>query len=128
LLVIFFALYNGPSAGMFCGMVLGICVDVLSGGILGINSFIFGSAGFLCGILKERVYTVHLLTRILIPMISCIFYLGLYYIIAGTFYHLPFLADNFYIILGTIVYTTIFNIFFSLLLEKWVIVRTTSLL
>ena len=128
LLVIFYALYNGPRAGMFCGMILGICVDALSGGIVGINSFILGCAGFFCGLLKERVYTAHLLTRTLIPVLSCIFSLALYYIIAGHFYHLPLLSDNYGIILGTIAYTTIFNLFFSNVLERLVVVRTTSLL
>ncbi|MCK4994873.1 MAG: rod shape-determining protein MreD [Candidatus Omnitrophica bacterium] len=128
LLVVFFALYNGSRAGMFCGMILGLCLDVLSGGIIGINSFILGCAGFFCGQLKERLYTVHLLTRILIPMISCMFSICLYYIIAGNFYHLPLLSDNLGTIFGTIAYTTIFNVIFSLFLERVVIVRTTSLL
>ncbi|MCG2711187.1 MAG: rod shape-determining protein MreD [Candidatus Omnitrophica bacterium] len=128
LLVIFFALYNGARAGMFCGMILGLFLDVLSGGIVGINIFILGCAGFSCGLLKERVYTAHLLTKILIPMISCIFSIGFYYIIARHFYRLPLLTDNFGIILGTIAYTTVFNIFFSHVLERLVIVRTTSLL
>ena len=128
LLVVFFALYNGSKAGMFCGMILGLSLDALSAGIVGINSFILGCAGFFCGLLKERVYTAHLLSRILIPMISCIFSLGLYYIIAGYFYRLPLLTDNFGIILGTIAYTTFFNVFFSHLLDRLVVVRTTSLL
>ncbi len=128
LLVVFFALYNGSRAGMFCGMILGLCLDVLSGGIVGINSLILGCAGFFCGLLKERVYTAHLLTRMLIPMITCIFSLVFYYIIAGYFYRLPLLTDNFGIVLGTIVYTTVFNMFFSSFLERLVIVRTTSLL
>lgn len=128
LLVIFFALYNGSRSGMFCGMILGLCVDALSGGIVGINSFILGCAGFLCGLLKERVYTVHLLTRVLIPMLGSIFCFCLYYIIAGNFYRLPLLADNFAVIAGTVAYTTIFNIVFSLFLDRCVIVRTTSLL
>ncbi len=128
LLVVFFALYNGSKAGMFCGMILGLCVDVLSGGIVGINSFVLGCLGFLCGFLKERVYTMHLLTRMLIPMVSCIFSLFLYYIIAVHFYRLPLLTDNFGILLGTIAYTIVFNIFFSSFLERFVVVRTASLL
>ncbi|MFH1094142.1 MAG: rod shape-determining protein MreD [Candidatus Omnitrophota bacterium] len=128
LLVIFFALYNGARAGMFCGMILGLCLDALSGGIVGINSFILGCCGFFCGLLKERVYTAHVLTRILIPLISSIFSLVCYYLIAGYFYHLPLFTDNYGIIFGTIVYTTVFNMFFSIVLDRLIIVRTTSLL
>ena len=128
LLVVFFALYNGARAGLICGMILGLIVDVLSGGIIGINSWILGCVGGLCGLLKERVYTVHLLTRMLIPMISCIFYFVLYYIIASQFYHLAQFRDNFGIVLGAVFYTTVFNIFLSYLLELFVIERTTSLI
>ena len=49
LLVVFYALYNGSKGGMLCGMILGLGVDILSGGIVGINSLILGCVGFFNG-------------------------------------------------------------------------------
>ena len=128
LLVIFYALYNGSKGGMLCGMILGFGLDVLSGGIVGMNSFILGCVGFFNGMLKGRVYTAHLLSRIFIPLTSCILSLLFYFLIASHFYKLPGFRNNIGIIAGTIIYTTLFNIFFSRLLERFVVKRTTSLL
>jgi len=127
LLVIFYSLYNGAKNGMICGLILGFCLDTLSGGIVGINSFILGCVGLSCGFLKERVYTSHILTRILTSALGCFFSIACYYFLASHFYLLPDFFENLGFILRVVIYTTLFNLVFSRFLERSVVVRTTSL-
>lgn len=128
LLVIFFALYNGPKQGMIYAMVIGIFIDALSGGILGINSFVLGCMGFGCGLLKERVYINHFLTKFLVGLAACVFYVVCYYVLSLQFFRLPSFFANLDIVFGTIIYTSICNVFFADMLDRAVIVRSTSLL
>jgi len=128
LLVIFFSLYNGSQAGLICGLIVGFCVDVLSSGIVGINCFILGGAGLLCGFLKERVYAGHLLTRILVGFAACLFSVISYNILALHFYRLPPFFENGAVIAGTIIYTTLFNIVFFKILEKTIVSKVTRLI
>jgi rod shape-determining protein MreD len=128
LLVVFFSLYKGARPGMFYGMGLGIFVDALSGGIIGVNSFVFGCVGFLCGLLEERVYINHFLTKFLVGFSACSVYIVAYYVLALQFFQLPGFFANPDIILGTIVYTSICNIFFADILDRFVIIRSTALL
>lgn len=128
LLVVFFSLYKGSKQGMFYGMVMGLFVDALSGGIIGVNSFVFGCIGFLCGLLDERVYINHFLTKFLVGFSACSFYMIVYYVLALQFFQLPEFFANPDIILGTIGYTSICNIFFADILDRFVIIRSTSLL
>ncbi|MBU1086998.1 MAG: rod shape-determining protein MreD [Candidatus Omnitrophica bacterium] len=128
LLVIFFALYKGQKQGMFYGMVVGIFVDALSGGVVGINSFGLGCVGLLCGLLKERVYINHFLTKFLVGLAACLVYSIVYYVLGEQFFRLPGFFANIDIVIGTMVYTSFCNIFFVDVLDRFVIDRSTSLL
>ncbi|MCP4650055.1 MAG: rod shape-determining protein MreD [PVC group bacterium] len=127
LLVIFFSLYRGLRQGMYCGMILGLGVDVLSGGIVGINSLILGSVGFFCGLLSDRLYKNHFLTKILVPCTASIFSIISYYILASNFYRLPLFFDNIFIIFSSIVYTSLASLVFLKFLEKQVVVKVYTL-
>ncbi len=128
LLVIFFALYKGAKQGMFYGMAVGLGVDALSGGVIGINSFALGCLGLVCGMLEERVYINHFLTKFLVALVACLFYIIVYYVLAVHFFRLPGFFSNLDIVIGTIFYTSVCNIFFTDFLDRFVIVRSTSLL
>ncbi|MBU1043801.1 MAG: rod shape-determining protein MreD [Candidatus Omnitrophica bacterium] len=128
LMVIFFALYKGQKQGMFYGMLVGIVVDALSGGVIGINSFSLGFIGYICGLLKERVYINHFLTKFLVGLAASLVYLIVYFVLGKQFFSLPGFFANFDIVFGTMVYTSICNIFFADVLDRLVIVRSTSLL
>ena len=128
LLVIFFSLYKGAKHGMFYGMIVGLGVDALSGGVIGINSFALGCLGFVCGMLEERVYINHFLTKFFVALAACLFYIIVYYILAVHFFRLPAFFSNLDIVIGTIFYTSVCNIFFTDFLDRYVIVRSTSLL
>ncbi|MBU4477950.1 MAG: rod shape-determining protein MreD [Candidatus Omnitrophica bacterium] len=127
LLVIFFSLYNGRKNGMIFGLVSGLGVDILSGGIVGINCFVLGCVGLLTGLLKERVYTNHLLTRILVPLAAGIFSIAVYYLLAVRFYQVPSFSENIPVIAGTLLYTTLCNVFFADILERTVVLKQMTL-
>ncbi len=123
LLVIFFALYNEAQRGMYCGIILGLGVDILSAGILGINCLIFGGIGLFSGFLAERVYKNHFLTKGLLAFAGSIFSLSSYYLLAVNFHRLPAFFENPLVVLGTVTYTTLVSVVFFSLLEKQIIVK-----
>lgn len=122
-LVVFFGLYNGRKQGMIYGIILGFCTDILSGGIVGINSFIMGCVGSFAGLLKERVYTEHLLTKILVVFIAGLFSTFVYYLLALNFYSLPDFFENWMMITGVIIYTTLCNVLLFNIFEKIIIIK-----
>lgn len=128
LLVIFFALHKGMRQGVFCGIILGVCLDVLSSGIFGINCLILGCVGFFTGSLKDKIYTTHFLTKILVAFSACLFSITVYYILALNFHRLAPFYENSSPVIGTLVYTALSNIIFFNFLDKLVIERTTRLL
>ncbi|MFH2138846.1 MAG: rod shape-determining protein MreD [Candidatus Omnitrophota bacterium] len=127
LLVIFFGLYNGIYRGVFCGIILGFCVDSLSGGILGINSIILGAVGMMTGLLEDRVYRTHFLTKILVPFSGSIFSVTAYYILAGNFYGLPAFSEHIGVIAGSVLYTTFLSLVFFNFLEKQTVLKQYTL-
>ncbi len=127
LTLIFFSLYNGAQAGMACGMCLGILMDSLSGGVLGVNCISLGLVGLLIGLLKDRVYTGHLLTKLLVPFFAGIIANILYYFIASNFYRVPGFTQSFPDMAGALLYTVICNVFYFDFLEKSVIIKITTL-
>ncbi len=127
IMVVFFSLYNGSSCGIVCGCVMGLLLDVFSAGILGVNCFTLGSVGFFTGLLKERVYTNHILTMILVCGGSCMLSILIYYILAQRFYHLYPFWENAGLIFKVILVTTLANIIISSFLEKLVVEKQMSL-
>jgi len=128
LLVVFYGLYNGLRRGLLYGLVMGLCVDALSSGIVGVNVFILASIGAACGFLQERVYTRHFLTKVLVSFFAVIFSMLSYFFIATNFFRLPDFSECLQLIIGTVIYTSLFNIIFAEVLEKIVVLRTTRLI
>lgn len=56
LVAIHMAVARGKSSGMFSGLVLGYAQDALAGGALGINGFAKISAGYVGGLLREKLF------------------------------------------------------------------------
>jgi hypothetical protein len=112
---------------MVFGIAAGLLVDALSSGVLGINSLIYGGIGFLSGVLQERVYTSHFLTKIIVPFCGGIIAMLGYYLLAIHFYRLPAFPDNGAVIAGSILYTTGLNCVVFTMLEKLVTVKSFTL-
>ncbi len=123
LLVVFFGLYNDTRLSIFCGIMLGLGVDVLSSGIIGLNCFTMGCAGGFVALIKEKIYGDNIITKIILPFFACVFQVVTYHILAANFYRLPNPFENMPAIAGAVVYTTLFNLIFLKLLQKYILVR-----
>jgi len=67
-LVIVFALLRGAGEGTIVGFFSGLLQDIFSVGLLGVHALIKTVTGFLCGILKERIFEEHIL--FVVPLIT----------------------------------------------------------
>jgi len=68
LVVIVFSLLKGAEEGAISGFASGLVQDIFSSGLLGINALAKTVMGFICGVLKERIFAEHIL--FIIPVIT----------------------------------------------------------
>jgi len=68
--VVIFSLLKGEKEGTISGFASGLLQDIFSTGLLGINALAKTVIGFICGILKEKIFHEHIL--FLIPVITFI--------------------------------------------------------
>lgn len=68
LVVIVFSLLKGAEEGAISGFASGLLQDIFSSGLLGINALAKTVMGFVCGVLKERIFAEHIL--FIIPVIT----------------------------------------------------------
>ncbi len=68
--VVVFSLLKGEKEGTISGFASGLLQDIFSTGLLGINALVKTVIGFICGILKEKIFHEHIL--FLIPIITFI--------------------------------------------------------
>ena len=70
IVIVVFSLLKGGKEGAISGFVSGLLQDIFSIGLLGINALAKTVIGFICGILKEKIFHEHML--FLIPVITFI--------------------------------------------------------
>jgi rod shape-determining protein MreD len=68
LVVLIFSLLKGAEEGTVSGFASGLLQDIFSTGLLGVNALVKMVIGFISGILKEKIFTEHIL--FLIPIIT----------------------------------------------------------
>ncbi len=68
--VVIFSLLKGEKEGTISGFASGLLQDIFSTGLLGINALVKTVIGFICGILREKIFHEHIL--FLIPVITFI--------------------------------------------------------
>ncbi|MCJ7656685.1 MAG: rod shape-determining protein MreD, partial [Candidatus Atribacteria bacterium] len=68
--VVVFSLMKGEKEGAISGFASGLLQDIFSTGLLGINALAKTVIGFICGILKEKIFHEHIL--FMIPVITFI--------------------------------------------------------
>ncbi len=74
LVVMVFSLLQGAEEGSISGFASGLLQDVFSSGLLGINALAKTIIGFVCGILRAKVFAEHIL--FIIPVITFIASIG----------------------------------------------------
>ncbi|MCK4464051.1 MAG: rod shape-determining protein MreD [Candidatus Omnitrophica bacterium] len=76
--VIFFGFFYGMRIGLEVGLASGLLKDILGIGVFGINIFIFGTLGFICGALSDKVYKENFLTQFVFSFVAAFFISKLY--------------------------------------------------
>jgi len=66
--VIVIALLQGAEEGIIYGFVSGLLQDIFSIGLLGVNALVKTVMGFICGILREKLFAEHLL--LIVPLVT----------------------------------------------------------
>lgn len=85
IVVVYWALKEGPASGWFVGMAGGAMVDIFSAGRLGLHSLTLAATGLLVALSSAPLYRTHLTTRIFIVAVSTLISSLLYYLLLVVF-------------------------------------------
>jgi len=80
LVVITISLYKGRLYGGIIGIAIGLIQDILFSPIIGLNAFIFFFAGYLIGLIENKLIKDNTLIPILLSIIGTVYYNFAYYI------------------------------------------------
>ena len=86
IVVIMFALLKGEGEGAVIGFVSGLLQDIFSVGLLGVNALVKTVMGFICGIIKKRIFVEHIL--LVVPILTLLISIaqsGLMFIVLRAF-------------------------------------------
>jgi len=72
LIVCSLAFFKGSLAGEISGFVIGFIADIISGGLLGLSSFMYTVIGYGVGLLGDRVYGSNYLLSVIILFFATI--------------------------------------------------------
>ncbi|MCQ4923716.1 rod shape-determining protein MreD [Tissierella carlieri] len=80
LIVISIALYKGRFYGGFVGLVIGIVQDIVFSPVIGVNAFIYFFAGYLVGLVENKLTKENIFIPILFSILGTIYYNFSYYV------------------------------------------------
>ncbi|NLK43961.1 MAG: rod shape-determining protein MreD [Tissierellia bacterium] len=80
LVVISMAIFKGRFYGAFLGLILGIIQDILFSPVLGVNAFILFFAGYLIGLIENKIIKDNMFIPISLSILATIYYNFTYYI------------------------------------------------
>ncbi len=80
IIIICVALYKGRYYGGFVGLVIGIVQDIVFSPVIGVNAFIYFFAGYLVGLVENKLTKENILIPILFSILGTIYYNFSYYI------------------------------------------------
>lgn len=80
LVVISMAIFKGRFYGAFLGFTIGVIQDIIFSPVLGVNSFILFFAGYIVGLIENKVIKDNLFIPLLLSILGTIYYNFTYYI------------------------------------------------
>ena len=80
IVVILFALFNGPNQGGIAGIMLGLMEDLLIGRYIGLNALCKGAIGFFIGFLNDKIYKENFSVPIFSLFFGTIGYVFIYFL------------------------------------------------
>lgn len=81
IIVVFFAIFNGPARGGFLGLMLGLLEDLMIGRFIGVNALCKGIIGALIGFSERRLYKNNFFVPIFCLLIGTFINALLYYVL-----------------------------------------------
>lgn len=81
ILVVFFAIFNGPAKGGWLGLGLGLLEDLMIGRFIGVNALCKGIIGALIGFSERRLYKNNFFVPIFCLLIGTFINAALYYVL-----------------------------------------------
>lgn len=85
LLTICYGLLQGIKPGIYLGLLGGLCLDLATGGILGLNILLLGLLGFAAGYLERVVFKGNILVPLLAVLAGTLFYEFFAYAVQSSF-------------------------------------------
>lgn len=70
IIVVYWALNEGPAAGWLVGMTGGLMADLFSAGLFGLHSLALAATGLLVALSSNPLYRVHLTTRVVMVAVA----------------------------------------------------------
>ena len=80
---IFFGFYFGRFRGMEVGAVAGLLKDVFTIGAFGVNAFLFLTAGFIAGAIKDKVFKETFIMQFFFSFLAALFFSSIFFLHLG---------------------------------------------
>jgi rod shape-determining protein MreD len=123
LLVVFFALFFGPSTGAEAGFVAGLFKDTYSLDIFGVNSVLLCLVGLVAGILSPKLFRESKLTQSLLVFVFSVLYMIIHYFVSSLILKIAYVTLPEYLyglILPSSLYTaTLSFLIFPVLINRY---------
>lgn len=82
IMVVFFAIFNGPAKGGWLGLGLGLLEDLMVGRFIGVNALCKGMIGFAIGFSERRLYKNNFFVPIVCLLIGSLVNSSIYFLIS----------------------------------------------
>jgi rod shape-determining protein MreD len=123
ILVVFFAIFFGPAAGVEAGFLCGLFKDIYSLDIFGANVLMLSLTGLTVGILSPKLFRESKLTQALLVFISSLLYMIVHFFVSSFILKITYVTLPEYLyglILPSSLYTAILSLLiFPILVNKY---------
>lgn len=80
LIIMSISLLKGKYYGAFIGLAMGLLQDIIFSQVIGVNAFIYFFAGYIIGILANKLSRDNIITPLLTSILGTLYYNFMYYI------------------------------------------------